>query len=312
MYDSQQSCLITAAVSRLQHELAQAAPLLAQHVSRWMQQLAGGTDPAAYFTHPQAFPSLLLPWWLEKSLGFGHDLAFQGDLAYSTINGYYAIRLADNLMDGNSTVELKLLPILNFFQTQFQAAYHPYFAADHPFWRFFKTTWYHSAEVTFQDALLTDLEAAQFEQVAAQKICAAKIPLAAVGYRSDRADLIAAWSRCVDLFGCWHQLLNDLFGWQRDYSSGIHTYFLAEAERRRFPDELVLSWVAREGFAWAIETAQGWMSALQALAQELHSPDLLVYLELRESMLQKQAHEVAAGLEALARIAVVSRQQGAG
>lgn len=307
MYDPQQSRLISAAISRLQHELAQAAPVLAQHALHWMQQLAGGTEPANYFTHPQAFPSLLLPWWLEKSLGAGHDLPFQADLVYSTINGYYAIRLADNLMDGNSTVELKLLPALNFFQTQFQAAYHPYFAADHPFWRFFKTIWFHSAEVTFQDALLTDVEVAQFEQVAAQKTCAAKIPLAAVSYRSDRADLIAAWSRCVDLFGCWHQLLNDLFGWQRDYSNGIQTYFLAEAKRRRHSDEPVVAWVAREGFAWALERAQSWMSALKTLAHELHSPDLLAYLEMREGMLQKQANEVTAGLEALARIAAISR-----
>jgi hypothetical protein len=307
VYDPQQSRLITAAVSRLQQELAQAAPVLAQHVLCWMQQLAGGTEPATYFTHPQAFPSLLLPWWLEKSLGFGHDLVLQGDLAYSTINGYYAIRLADNLMDGNSTVELKLLPALNFFQTQFQTVYHPHFAADHPFWRFFKTTWFHSAEVTFQDALLTHWEVIQFEQVAAQKTCAARIPLAAVGYCYDRTDLIAAWSRCVDLFGCWHQLLNDLFGWQRDYSSGIHTYFLAEAERRRLPDEPVGAWVAREGFAWAIETSRDWMSALKTLAQELHSPDLLAYLEIREGMLQKQADGVAAGLEALARIAAISQ-----
>jgi hypothetical protein len=307
VYDPQQSRLITAAISRLHYELAQAAPVLAQHVSHWMQHLAGGTEPANYFTHPQAFPSLLLPWWLEESLGLGHDLSFQADLAYSTINGYYAIRLADNLMDGNFTVELKLLPVLNFFQAQFQAAYHPYFAADHPFWRFFKTTWFHSAEVTFQDALLTDWEAAQFEQVAAQKTGAAKIPLAAVGYRYDRADLIAAWSRGVDLFGCWHQLLNDLFGWQRDHNSGIHTYFLAEAERRRLPDEPVVAWVAREGFAWAIETAQDWMSALKTVARELHSPDLLTYLEIREGMLQKQADEVAAGLETLVRIAAISR-----
>jgi hypothetical protein len=307
VYDPQQRRLITAAISRLHAELAEAAPVLAQHVSRWMQHLAGGTEPATYFTHPQAFPALLLPWWLEKCLGHSQNLPFQANLAYSTINGYYAIRLADNLMDGHATVELQLLPALNFFQTQFQAAYHPYFAAGHPFWRFFKTTWIHSAEVSFQDALLTDWEAAQFEQVAAQKTCAAKIPLAAVCYRYEQPDLIETWSRCVDLFGCWHQLLNDLFGWQRDYSSGIQTYFLAEAERRRLPDEPVVAWIAREGFAWALETAQGWMPALKILAQELHSPDLLAYLEIREGMLQKQADEVAAGLETLAQITAIRR-----
>lgn len=307
MYDPEQSDLITAAIARLEYELAQSAPVMAQHVSRWMHNLAGGPEPAAYFKHPHAFPSLLLPWWLEKSFGAEHDLTIQSHLAYSTINGYYAIRLVDNLMDGNSTVELKLLPALNFFQTQFQAAYHPYFAADHPFWRFFQITWFHSAEVTFKDALMTSFTAAEFEQVAAQKTCAAKIPLAAICYRYERADLLPAWSHWVDLFGCWHQLLNDLFGWHRDSAGGVQTYFLAEAERRRRPAEPVVAWVVREGFAWAISTAQGWMSALKILSHELHSPELLAYLETREGVLRQQTKEVSAGLEALARIAAIKR-----
>jgi hypothetical protein len=307
MYDAQLSSLITAAMSRLRTDMAQVAPVMAQRVTRWMQYLAGATPPENYFKHPQAFPSLLLPWWLEMSLVGEHDVHFQADLAYSTINGYYAIRLIDNLMDSHATVELKLLPALNFFQTQFQAAYHPYFTADHPFWDFFQTTWFHAAEVTLEDALLTDLNITQFEQVAAQKTCAAKIPLAAVCYHYDRPDMIESWSRWVDMFGCWHQLLNDCFGWHRDYVSQTPTYFLAEAERRRQPDEPVAGWVARAGFAWALETAQKWMSALQTLAQKLHSPELLAYLETREAMLQRQATEVTAGLATLSKIVAVSR-----
>jgi hypothetical protein len=307
MYDSQLSSLITAAVSRLQTNMAQAAPVMAQHVTRWMQYLAGGRPPENYFKHPQAFPSLLLPWWLEMSLVGKHDAQFQADMAYSTINGYYTIRLIDNLMDSHATVELKLLPALNFFQTQFQAAYQPYFVAEHPFWDFFQTTWFHSAEVTLRDALLTDLDATQFEQVAAQKTCAAKIPLIAVCYHYDRPDMMAAWSRWVDLFGCWHQFLNDCFGWHRDYVSQTPTYFLAEAERQRQPDEPVAGWVARQGFAWALETARQWMSTLQVLAQELGSPEMLSYLETREAMLQQQATEVATGLTALSKIATISR-----
>lgn len=307
MYDAQLSALISAALARLQTEMGQAAPVMAGHVSAWVQHLAGPTQPENYFKHPQAFPSLLLPWWLEQSLTADHDLSFQADVVYSTLNGYYAIRLMDNLMDGQPTVELKLLPTLNFFQTQFQAAYQPYFAAEHPFWPFFKTTWFHSAEVTVQDALLTDLNLIQFEQIAAQKTCAAKIPLAAVCYHYDRPDLIAAWSRWLDLFGCWHQLLNDCFGWSRDEANHIQTYFLAEATRRKQPNEPFAGWVAREGFAWAIETAQGWLLTLKELAQALHSPDLLAYLETREAMLRQQVVEVSAGLETLRRITAISR-----
>jgi hypothetical protein len=267
-----------------------------------MAHLAGSASPAAYFMHPTAFPSLLLPWWLEHSLHSIPNLAFQADVAYSTINGYYAIRLMDNLMDGHATVELQLLPALNFFQTQFQRAYQPYFPPDQPFWSFFSRTWFHSAEVTVVDASLSEITAVQFEEIAAQKVCAAKIPLAAVAYTYGRPDLIAAWSRLVDLLGCWHQFLNDLFGWRRDYERHTVTYFLCEAGRQGWPDEPVAGWVVREGFAWGMSQAAQWMFALQALAQELNSPDLLTYLQTRQAMMRQQQQEVEAGLRSLAKI----------
>lgn len=307
MYNAELSTLISTSLARLQNEMARPAPTMAQHVTRWMEHLAGSTSPERYFQHPQAFPSLLLPWWLEKSLREMPNLDFQADLVYSTINGYYAIRLADNLMDGHATVELQLLPALNFFQTQFQAAYQPWFAAGHPFWDFFRAAWFHSAEVTLQDALLTEIDAVQFEQIAAQKTSAAAIPLAAMCHRYGRTDWLEPWSRLVTLLGCWHQFLNDLFGWHRDYERRTATYFLSEAERRRRPDEPVLSWVAREGFDWGMAQAQGWMSALQALTQELDSPELVAYLEAREAILQRQAAEASAGLVALGKLAAAGK-----
>ncbi|MFN8458086.1 MAG: hypothetical protein U0401_26115 [Anaerolineae bacterium] len=307
MYEPSLNTLITAALARLQADMQAAAPGMAAQVSAWMQGLAGGAEPAAYFMHPAAFPSLLLPWWLEGSLTTQPDLAFQADLAYSTINGYYAIRLADNLMDGHATVELQLLPALNFFQTQFQQAYYPYFPAGHPFWDFFDRTWFHSAEVTLLDARLTGLDLTQFETIAAQKTCAAKIPLAAVCYCYQRTDLLPAWSRLVDSLGCWHQFLNDVFGWQRDLERHTATYFLSEAERRRQEDESVLAWVVREGFAWGMTQAQGWMVALQALADELDSPELADYLHSRAAMVRQQQEDVSAGLQSMAKILTITQ-----
>lgn len=302
MYPPQLSELIALALSRLQADMSRAAPYMAEQVSLWQKHLAGVGLPEDYFKHPLAFPSLLLPWWLEQAIGGRPDPAFQADLVYSTINGYYAIRLMDNLMDGHTTVELQLLPALNFFSTQFQAAYQPYFAADQPFWLYFTSIWFHSAEVTIRDATLTNLEASQFEQIAAQKVCAAKIPLSAVCYRYHRPDLIEPWAGLVDRLGCWHQFWNDLFGWQRDYNHQIATYFLSEAERRRRPDEPVAVWVVREGFSWAIDWLQEWLSALQDWAVQLDSPSLQSYLHTRQIMLEQQAAEVMPGLQSLARI----------
>jgi hypothetical protein len=303
MYDTELSQIINRAMARLQADLAQNAPFMAGQVYPWLKQLAGQTQPEDYFKHPLAFPALLLPWWAERTLGKGPDIAFQSNLVYSTINGYYYIRLIDNLMDGHATIELKLLPALNFFHTRFQQAYQPYFAADHPFWTYFTATWFHSGDVTMHDAALTDINEAQFKQIAAQKICAAKIPLAAVWYRSEQLDCLTLWSHLVDLLGCWHQMHNDLFSWHRDETRQTCTYFLSEARRRRNSDEPTVAWVAREGFAWAIAKLQSWMSELKAFAGQLRSPDLGNYLENREALLLEQKEMLVKGLQSLAALA---------
>jgi hypothetical protein len=83
---------------------------------------------------------------------------------------------------------------------------------------------------------------------------------------------------------------------------------LSEAERRRAEDEPVAGWIAREGFTWAIDQAEGWMSVLRTLAAELGSPDLAAYLETRETMLRQRHDEVMAGLQSLARLMAAGRR----
>jgi hypothetical protein len=302
MYDPHLSRIITDAISRLMADMSQTAPFMAAQVTPWLRQLAGGDQPEDYFKHPLAFPSLLLPWWLERTIQPEPDPALQTDLVYSTINGYYYIRLIDNLMDGQATVELELLPALGFFHSCFQTVYQTYFAGDHPFWEQFSAIWLHSAEVAMQDAGQAGIDEEEFTQIAAQKICAVKIPLVALCYRYERPDLVEPWFRLVDLLGCWHQFLNDLLGWYRDDTRQSYTYFLAEAARRRTDAEPLVSWVAREGLDWATGQLAAWMAALKALAVELDSPDLAHYLDTREQMLQTQQAEAAAGLSSLMKL----------
>ncbi|MGB8700464.1 MAG: hypothetical protein WCD18_13700, partial [Thermosynechococcaceae cyanobacterium] len=133
MYDSALRQAIEQAVTRIDTTMTATAPFMAQRVQKWLQQLSGTHQPADYFLHPVAFPMFLLPWWVEKTLQADPNVPFQTDLAYSTANGYYYIRMIDNLMDGDADAELGLLPALNFFHTEFQRMYHLYFAAEHPF-----------------------------------------------------------------------------------------------------------------------------------------------------------------------------------
>jgi hypothetical protein len=303
MNDPQLDDLLTGATARLRSEMSQAAPRMADQVWDWMRQLGASDRPEDYFQKPVAFPLFRLPWWLEKTLRPNPSLAFQADLVYSTMNGYYYIRLLDNLMDGHATVELKLLPAAGFFHTQFQMAYQRYFEREHPFWDFFARTWFHSAEVTWQDAQLESVDEAQFRKIASQKVCAAQIPLTAVSYRCERADLIGPWSRFLDALGGWHQMWNDVFDWNKDLRHHTHTYFLTEAERRKRPDEGVAAWVVREGFGWGVSVLQTGMRELREWGASLNSPDLLAYLDQREAMFLQQREEVAEGLHHLSKLA---------
>jgi hypothetical protein len=301
MYDQELSRIIDAALARIQADMVQAAPSMAQQVSNWMRVLGNGS-PRSYFKHPLGFPMLLLPWWVEKTFHASPETAFQADLVYSTINGYYHIRLIDNLMDGHATVESQLLPALAFFHTQFQAAYQRHFEHHHPFWEFFERVWFQSAEVTIEDARLEDLDLEQFIRVAAKKTCAAKIPVAAVCYRYEHQDLIGPWSQFLDLFGRWHQMWNDLFTWRKDIENGTRTYFLSEADRRKSSNQSVTEWVIGEGLVWGIELLQTWMGDLRSESKDLRSADLADYLDERASMLAARREKVEAGLQSAAML----------
>jgi hypothetical protein len=303
MNDSHLDDLLAAALARLEREMALAAPIMAERMSGWMRQLARSPRPEDYFNNSIGFPLLRLPWWLEATF-HAPDPTFQADLVYSTVNGYYYIRLLDNVMDGHTTVERQLLPAAGFYHTQFQSAYQRYFEPRHPFWAFFEQTWFRSAEVTVLDASLDSLTLAQFQQIAGQKVCAAKIPLAAVCHRYERAGLLEPWSQFVDALGAWHQMWNDVFDWHKDLTYETRTYFLSEAGRRKRPDEPAAAWVVREGFDWGVATLQAWMQTLKEQARGLSSPGLLRYLEQRDTMLQEQKDALADHLSSLSRLAV--------
>lgn len=297
MYPDPLNHIIDTTIQRLDTELAQTPPFMQQQVRPWLEHLAGSNALATYFKHPLAFPAILLPWWMSPT----PDPAFLETLTYSTINGYYYIRLIDNVMDAHTTTERHLLPALNFFHSQFQMPYTSYFPATHPFWEVFKATWFESAAATMQDATLTNITLADFQRISARKTCATRIPLAAVSYYHKLP--LAPWTDFVDLFGGWHQLHNDLFDWQRDHAQGTPTYFLAEAARRRHPGEPVAVWVAREGFAWAVHQLNEWLHTLTDKAAGLGNPALLTYLETRQAMFNTRCQQARAGLRIIATLA---------
>lgn len=294
------------AIARLETELGQHAPYLARAVAAWVRTLAQSPDhPEYYFNRPLGFPTTLLPWWLEKTFHPTPERTFQAEVLYSTINGYYFIRLIDNVMDGQAAGDRALLPALGFFHAKFQAVYHHHFAPEHPLWQVFNRYWFGSADMAAHDAEATDITLEHFQRISGLKVCAGKIPLAAVCYRYDKPELIEPWARFFDRYGQWHQMWNDLFDWSKDLRFETRTYFLAEAARRKQPAESVAQWVICEGFEWGATLLATWLTDLRALAVPLNSPDIDQYLTVREALLQQDLATLSADLRQLEKLARV-------
>jgi len=289
-------------MARLQSRLRTRSPFLAGLLINWTVGLAAGEKPERYFTHPVAFPILLLPWWLEESLAGDVDRPFQADLMYSSVCAYYGIRLVDDVMDLRDAASTDLLPAAGLFQHEFQSTYYQHFPPRHPFWGQFDDAWARCAEATVRDARLSVNDAATFAEVCSMKVSAAMIPMIAVSLRHGCASLPPTWSQVFELFSRWHQFYNDFFDCKRDHDNGAHTLFLSEWRRRRIADEPLMSWVVREGFDWGLAQLLAWSGELALLAVETGSEPLQAYLRRRQALLLQTAQEVAPGMVVFRRL----------
>lgn len=263
------------------------SPLLAGRASKWLGSRCNPDQPESYFTHPQAVPILALPWWLETSIRGHVDVTFQADLMYSTINGYYFARIVDDLMDGHN-IDYTVLPSLYFFIMKFHNTYYKYFGRTDSFWSEFERLLMETADSAAADCALEDIGARAFVQVSARKSAAGAIPMAAVCYLYKRAELLAPWEGLFRLFGCWHQMGDDLADWSDDSENGRRTWLLSEADRQRSANESIPAWMGRVGFQWAFEKMEGWMEEILAAGEGLNSPELMNYLSERREFCRRE------------------------
>ena len=191
----------------------------------------------------------------EPSCGTGvADAEFQTDLIYSSINGYYSIRLCDNIADNDCPPELrKLAPCTLYFDSEAIRPYRNHFPATHEFWNLFDKFLAQQAEASAADSLLEDVDAETFASLSSRKFTGTKIPMAAVRFRYQVLESeFEQWLRFVDCLGNFAQFSNDFFDWHHDSLHGITTYVSSES-RRRAPDESIATWFLREGFDWGAE-----------------------------------------------------------
>lgn len=296
---------VAATIEKLRNRLHAELPPLANSLSEWMDSIAPGGVAANYLSDPLMYPIIQLPGWLLQSIAGCVDDGFSSDLAYSTVNGYYHIRLLDNVQDGHGTVEGELLPAAGFFEDEFRGVYQKYFARQHPFWTYYGRFWHATSASVQKEALLRDMSLGDFREIAADKFAAAKIPLAAAAFHSGRPDLMPLWIAFCDDFARATQLVDDLFDWQDDLDGNRCTYFLSHAVRCRAERESVASFVVREGFSWGVQKLREQTMLVRDRAMKLNCRELIQYLNQREIMLAAKLAPVQEGLENLRRLQVI-------
>lgn len=297
--------LVDDACARIQEELSRFAPFLSGQVRGWMASLSPTGEAPEYFLQPRSFPLLHLPWWAAKSFADEPDWDFLADVIYSTVNGYYYIRLLDNLIDGHGTVELKILPATAFFHAEFQAMYHRYFDAAHPFWEVFRSSWFSSGEAVTREINLDRIDRAEFEQVTVAKLRGARIPVAAVAFHHDAGNRLPCWEEFTLALARWSQMEDDLFDWHNDLRDGKTSYFLTEASRHK-GFESVEAWVIREGFEQGMEELQDELCVLRRLVPSLRSSDVERYLDSREAILEGLKSRICEAFRTLREVASIT------
>ncbi len=290
-------------IARLYERLSRYAPCLSKEAMRWITGLSKTTRAEDYFLGSRA-QLLIVPRQLSQHIGSRADAGFEFDIAYSSISAYYYVRFVDNIMDAHRNGEPRLLPLLGFFHSQFQSAFAPYFPPHSTFWDFFHSTWASMAEATFLGATTPEPTCKDFVRFARGKSGGCKIPLTAVCLHYERPDLLDSWCGFSDALVTWSQMVDDVFDWMIDLTSGTPTYFLSEAKRRKHPDESVTVWALREGVEWGCREALREFQRIFHLARQLGSGDLLRYLECRRRQLSDAWEQVQVQLPILERLAV--------
>jgi hypothetical protein len=305
VHDRQLTQLVVHACDQIQAELERRAPSLGEKVGGWMAHLSPTGKAPDYFLQPRMFPLLRLPLWAARSFAAEPDYEFLADVVYSSVNGYYYVRLLDNLMDGHGTIELKVLPATAFFHTEFQAMYHKYFGAAHPFWEIFRSAWFSASNAVTREIDLDNIHQEDFERVTVVKLAGARIPLAAVGFRHNAGERLRCWEEFTLALARWSQMEDDLFDWHHDLHHGKTSFFLTEASQHK-GFESVEAWVIREGFQQGIEKLQRELSALRHLVAGLNNPDVVRYLDLREAILEGQKIRIFEAFQVLKDVAAIT------
>lgn len=297
--------VVADAVDALFAEAVARMPKVGPDLVEWCRALAGGASPDRYFLHAKAFPAVHLGDWALEATG-GADSALRRDIVRSTVAGYYFVRMVDDVTDDGCSSATRLLPTAGFLHHAFERPYRSWFPHDHPFWSGFADLWARSSEASAVDLSLDAIDETRFVEISAKKVIGALIPVSAVFHARGAADVPAQWTALVELIARYHQLSNDLAGWQADLAAGRNTWFLS---RGRVSNAVtILDWWIDEGLAWAQEQRSAWLRELATQAASSGSPGILTWVRQRAEDDRATDDVVQAGLRALRNLRMAMRR----
>jgi hypothetical protein len=175
----------------------------------------------------------------------------------------------------------------------------------HPFWAVFADLWSRSAEASSADLSPDTIDETRFIEVSAAKVIGALIPVSAVFFARGAMAVPAQWIALVELLARYHQLSNDLVGWQGDLEAGRNTWVLSRA--RDSGASTVLDWWIDEGLEWAQTQRRAWLGELAAHAATSGSPGILAWVRERAEEDRATDQVVRPGLRALRSLRAAMR-----
>jgi hypothetical protein len=287
-------------LAELQHGLDQAIseqmPATFEHWRRRTAALAPSEDRTAYFLALSAFPTVLLPQWLAPAA----DPALHRDLLASSLAGYWAIRVVDQITDGDHPEDRQLAPVLGLLHAWFWRPYHARFAPhDSAFWEPALRWWTGGADAAVAEATAPVEE---LRRLTARKTGAVRIPLLAVARTAGGTQLPEAWELVVERLCVAHQLHNDWTDWRRDRAAGQRTWAGAWAEQHG-GDRSAAEWWAVEGAQrFAAEELLPALSDLHRALAAVPTAAGLAWCEARTQQVHTQLAQLQRARDALARL----------
>lgn len=288
----------------LDQTIAGTMPSLAPAWNRRTRALSPEGDRTAYFLHPEAFPTLLLPAWLA---GTDAEDDLLDAILRASLAGYWAIRLADQILDDASPEDCALVPVLALLHEQMWAPYREWFPAHDGFWSVAPRWWHGAADAAVAEAGQTDLDT--LWALSAQKTAAAAIPLLAVHKRCGGATLPAdadvlppAWTALRQDLSRFHQLHNDFTDWPRDRAAHRNNGVQRWADLEAGGKDTTYWWAEQGALTFATNHLFPVLSRLQTGFQRLPAPQALAWCQDRHAQLTATTHQLRSSRDALRRL----------